>query len=332
MVELPGSGQRQQVVPSNRLVGAFGGYAGSIKSAPDGASPPPQFDSADRVPIDEELISGSAYTSVPRAQDFHHADVVHETFQPPWLEGGSTDGGAEECVDDDARPAPRHRPFGGRGPVMGVTQKCKAKDSEAPGRLSLLEPISHGKRIADLFQANKELGEKIDTILHYVREGSCGIQEINLRNVVVVGCTGSGKSTLINGLAGCKFAQLSREEATRRNARLDAIRVLPINEGGTREAVAKIGDDSLKSETLVYSAILLDDKKLVLWDAPGFKETRGPEVSIANAVNLCRLLRGNRVEGTVFVVVLDSDSVMTNRGAIVTETVYLLRDMFEDDR
>eukprot|EP00290_Baffinella_frigidus_P058620 CAMPEP_0180356912 /NCGR_PEP_ID=MMETSP0989-20121125/9612_1 /TAXON_ID=697907 /ORGANISM="non described non described, Strain CCMP2293" /LENGTH=591 /DNA_ID=CAMNT_0022347047 /DNA_START=36 /DNA_END=1808 /DNA_ORIENTATION=+ len=190
---------------------------------------------------------------------------------------------------------------------------------------------STGLAESGLFSGDRGLGEKIDTLLRYVRGGRVDAETSELRNVFVVGCTGSGKSTLVNALAGCELVQLSRPEAAERSARLDALRVRSPSEGGRRSEVARIGHHMDKSETIVLHPTRLEGEGLVVWDAPGLEDTSGPEVNIATAVNLCKLLRGSGANGLVFVVLLDTDSVAAARGSLVQDTLEHLGKLFADE-
>ena len=65
---------------------------------------------------------------------------------------------------------------------------------------------------------------------------------------------------------------------------------------------------------------------MILWDAPGFEDSSGPEQNIANAVNLQRLLKdsSNTVSGLAVLVVLDAPSLEGGRGGLVKKTLAML--------
>jgi len=66
---------------------------------------------------------------------------------------------------------------------------------------------------------------------------------------------------------------------------------------------------------------------LVVWDAPGFEDSSGPEQNIANAVNLQRLFKASSLShcgGVVVLVVLDAPSLDSGRGSMVKNTLDIL--------
>jgi hypothetical protein len=69
---------------------------------------------------------------------------------------------------------------------------------------------------------------------------------------------------------------------------------------------------------------------MILWDAPGFVDTNGPEQNIANAVNLQRLLNASSHPGSslAVLVVLDAPSLDAARGELVKETLKMLSQLF----
>ena len=65
---------------------------------------------------------------------------------------------------------------------------------------------------------------------------------------------------------------------------------------------------------------------MILWDAPGFEDSSGPEQNIANAVNLQRLLKDSSHTGSglAVLVVLDAPSLEGGRGGLVKKTLDML--------
>jgi hypothetical protein len=68
------------------------------------------------------------------------------------------------------------------------------------------------------------------------------------------GLTGSGKSTLVNCLAGCELRGVTEEEREKLGLPHDAVVVRPVSEGGPRDEVAFIGLSN-KSQTEVCALV-----------------------------------------------------------------------------
>ena len=156
------------------------------------------------------------------------------------------------------------------------------------------------------------------------------------RHVIVLGLTGSGKSTLVNSLAGCKLRNVTEQEAEARDLPFDAVCVSGLREGGPRDEVATIGNCFGESQTKVLQAVAVErnrdaENSLVLWDAPGFEDSGGAEQNIANAVNLQRLLKASArssARGFVVLVVLDAPSLDSGRGSLIKRTLDMLSQLF----
>ena len=156
------------------------------------------------------------------------------------------------------------------------------------------------------------------------------------RHVIVLGLTGSGKSTLVNSLAGCKLRNVTEQEAEARDLPFDAVCVSGLGEGGPRDEVATIGNCFGESQTKVLQAVAVErnsdaENSLVLWDAPGFEDSGGAEQNIANAVNLQQLLKASArssARGFVVLVVLDAPSLDSGRGSLIKRTLDMLSQLF----
>jgi len=145
-------------------------------------------------------------------------------------------------------------------------------------------------------------------------------QSSSTRSVIVLGLTGSGKSTLINSLEGCTMRRVLKGEAG--TQKLGSVRV----EG--RE-VAKIGNVLGQSETTVVQRVFVKEDDLVLWDAPGFEDSKGAEQNIANAVNLQQLFKSSALGGGfVILLVLDAASLDAGRGLLFKKIVQILLKIF----
>ncbi|CAF0934074.1 unnamed protein product [Adineta steineri] len=114
--------------------------------------------------------------------------------------------------------------------------------------------------------------------------------------ILLVGATGAGKSTTIQFLAGCQMKKVSVEVApgnplehiqavgTIRNSELRNVTSSPHNKSETRY-IAPV-TVQLKD---IYGAH--ESGMITLCDAPGFGDTAGPEVDIANSVGVIEALK-----------------------------------------
>lgn len=134
--------------------------------------------------------------------------------------------------------------------------------------------------------------------------------------------TSAGKSTLINYIHGCDLERVSAAQAGLAGKK-KVIRVKP--ESKIPEMM-RIGH-SKQSETFVpevgHSDLL---GGLFLCDCPGFLDNRGPEINIANAVNIKQTL--HMASGVKVLVVINYHSLHADRGRGQSELIQILVDLF----
>lgn len=149
------------------------------------------------------------------------------------------------------------------------------------------------------------LEDSLSVLTRCVHYGHIQAQKARNQDVVIyVGNTGSGKSTLINQLMGCSM-QLS-------GAR-QLVVVRPESEGGALNEVMPIGH-AQKSKTFMPQIEFDPQTKITHCDCPGFLDNRGPEINIANAVNILSSLRQARSVKVVALVSYYSLRAMRARG------------------
>jgi len=102
------------------------------------------------------------------------------------------------------------------------------------------------------------------------------------QSVLVIGNTGSGKSTLINALTGKKLESIFIEDSGEFQIRLAK---------GQQGAV--IGDTAV-SETTVPKSWFDNKTGVTYWDCPGFEDTKGSEQDIANGMFIEKVFQNSK--------------------------------------
>ena len=134
------------------------------------------------------------------------------------------------------------------------------------------------------------------------------------RVICFLGNTGSGKSTLINYLAGCVMERF-------RDGSPYKIRVS--EESPIRELVA-IGNNERESETLIPALVSFEGRHCL--DCPGFFDTRGEEINLANMVNMLKVLRSSH---SIRVVLLINHYILlTEKARGLEETIKIAKKIF----
>ena len=163
---------------------------------------------------------------------------------------------------------------------------------------------------------NLGIEESIDCIRSIIAVGRSRTLQADDKNILmVVGSTGSGKSTTINWLFGCSM--FLNEDG--------GIAVRSEKDRGRKDMVTQIGLDSARSQTLVPVTLFLDDQ-LTICDAPGFMESRGPEVSIGNAVNTLSIISSSA--SVKFLILINSHDILSAKGAPAKESFLSLETIF----
>ncbi len=126
--------------------------------------------------------------------------------------------------------------------------------------------------IPEVDEKMKEVDEKISRILAHIENAREALEALEGKEVVLtIGNLGCGKSTTINYLLNCPIVE---ETSSIGSARL-----------GVKNPFAPVGHD-LESVTSIPTGYPIEGEDLVICDTPGFLDSRGSEISIANAVNI----------------------------------------------
>ena len=138
---------------------------------------------------------------------------------------------------------------------------------------------------------NSEVDEfNVESVTSAIAAACSEIKEKINRSILIIGDTGSGKSTLINGLIEKNLFSYTIKKGMKKTFAID----LKNNQEG-----AKIGATAI-SETTVpkrYS----DKNNILYWDCPGFEDTKGAEQDICNAFCIKRLFENSKEVKVVLV-------------------------------
>ncbi|ETO01626.1 hypothetical protein RFI_35814, partial [Reticulomyxa filosa] len=203
-----------------------------------------------------------------------------------------------------------------------VRLKVVDRDDEDDYKKKEIEACK-GKSFASI---SKTFAEKehfnIRLMLELMKKSEEAASEIKDKNVILfLGGTGTGKSTLIHFLAGSKMEKQAVDDKPH-------IAPTKIINKALHNVTCRA---SAKSETKYITAVPIDLKELgvlsiklenvVLCDTPGFEDTNGPEVDVANGMGIIKALQTCK---SVKPVVSISYTALGNRMSCVRELVLTL--------
>lgn len=149
--------------------------------------------------------------------------------------------------------------------------------------------------------------------------------------ILLVGETGVGKSTTIQFLAGAKMQEKQVEIAPGKF--LEHIEPIEYNNPYLREVISSPFG---KSETRYIKPIVISLKDIYggtksgsinLCDSPGFEDTSGPEVDIANSIGVIAALQNCK---SVKILALSSYKSLGDRGQGIQKLAHTLVNMIRD--
>ena len=151
-------------------------------------------------------------------------------------------------------------------------------------------------------------------ILKYILDGEKSYDLIRDKEKVLltIGFTGAGKTTTLLYIAGKKM-------------KAGPGGTVVLNEEADETDIGKIGQSHGKSETRYIAAQQID--RFLCVDAPGFKDTEGIEIEVANFVSVGEVIR--LCKSLVPVIVVDYNSLKSMKGQAVRELFTHVAQLFQ---
>ena len=148
------------------------------------------------------------------------------------------------------------------------------------------------------------------------------VQAAGKEVLMVLGNTGTGKSTLLNCLLGCEMKLVKPREL----GLLGVKKVVVVDPKSTRPEVVTIGHGKQSHTFMPQIVPDLDHTHGACCDCPGFSDNRGAEINIANAINTRRILQQARGVKAVFLT--DYYGLLADRGRSIEAMANMCLQMF----
>eukprot|EP00873_Tetraselmis_striata_P036228 jgi/Tetstr1/456492/TSEL_043215.t1 len=159
--------------------------------------------------------------------------------------------------------------------------------------------------------------EQIQCLTGCIAVGAARARQARGKHVIMfIGNTGAGKSTLVNYLHGCAM------EAFKPNPTFSR-RVVRVKPGSPKPELMPIGHTN-QSKTFIPG--IGADSNFTYMDCPGFIDNRGPEINIANAVNIKQAIYA--AKSVTVVVLINYYSLLADRGKGLNDLTRILQDLF----
>lgn len=216
--------------------------------------------------------------------------------------------------DSSGNPVPQKKEL---PPFKQIVESC------TPPVISAEE--TEGRRLleAKLAGSSAELSpeESMTLLMECLRLGNIEAEKARGKDLVVLaGNTEVGKSTFINFACGC---EMESKPARELGINIAGKRIV-VKKGSAVPELMPIGH-SRQSMTFIPK-LATDAKGLTYCDTPGFHDTRGFEIKVANAINIRNVLRQAR--SVKVVILINYKSFELERGQSVLKTFKTIKKLF----
>ena len=144
----------------------------------------------------------------------------------------------------------------------------------------------------------------------------------NKEACLVLGNTGAGKSTFLNYMMGCKLKAVRPGELGLPGAK----KVIIVDPDSAIPAVMPVGHGRASATFLPQIELDSQNQYNAYCDCPGFEDTRGAEINIANSINIKKVLRQtSRVKAILLASYAD---ISEDRGCSIKAMEAICRQMF----
>ena len=166
--------------------------------------------------------------------------------------------------------------------------------------------------------------ESISLIDHCAQLGEQNAEHANNKDVVMtLGNTGTGKSTFLNALLGCKMKLVKPGEVGVKGSKK---KVVVVDPESTQPEIVSIGHKKKSQTFLPQIAAESNNPEGAFCDCPGFSDSRGAEINISNAINIKRILQ--KARGVKAVFLTSYNGLFDDRGGSVLAMENMCRQMF----
>lgn len=171
----------------------------------------------------------------------------------------------------------------------------------------------------------------VDLVVKSIERGEPVLEQVKGKDVVlVIGKTGTGKSTLMQAIAGRKLQEAEHVSSF-------------IQQGSTVDTAAKvvyeavdplpgfeIGHAKMSKTAHIgcYTHNPGDSRPLLFIDSPGFEDTNGHEADIATSIMLSQVAK--RCRSLRFVIMISYVSLLEDRGGAMRSVLRLIRSFAKD--